>query len=325
MAEQNHSHGWRAYWQGALASGDALAGGAKGTALDDFWAAFLERRIPGAVRALDVCCGAGAVARRIADKASDRAEFSLFCADYSGEAAGQAAQTCAAQSENPAHGFAADAGLMPVVDGGFDIVASQFGLEYAGTAAFSEAARVLAPGGAFAALVHLKGGPIEAECACNLALVEAAQKTGLIETARHAFDAGYSADVGGGADGFRLANNEFAAAVARAKKVIVESPPGEAHSFFMRFFKDLGEMYPNRRAYDPQEVQFWLDNGARELSAYHVRMASMVSAAKGKDEIKDIAAQLNAAGLDIASPATLAMGEPATPAAWILTGEKRAG
>ncbi len=50
---------------------------------------------------------------------------------------------------------------LPYADGPFNAVCSQFGVEYAGTKAFEEAAHVLAPNGRLLILCHYSNGYID--------------------------------------------------------------------------------------------------------------------------------------------------------------------
>ncbi len=310
--------GWSAYWRGA-AAGDALTGGAKGAALDAFWETFFARfREARPRRVIDLCCGAGAVAQRAAKYANRHGlSFDILCADISADAARRAAQLA-----GDAAAVATDCAKLAFADGAADIALSQFGLEYAGDAAFAEAARIIAPGGSFAAIIHRKGGPIERECAENLRFVRAAKDTRLTETARAAFAAGYGADAGGSADAVRQAGRAFAASVEQAKAVMTASPPSEARAYFLRLFKDMGDMYRRRSAFDGGEVDSWLARADEELSAFDARMASMVDAAKDAAQIDAVSTELTRAGLATPPPQDLMMGSPEEPAAWIVTADK---
>ena len=145
--------------------------GARDPAPAHFWETFFEREFTGRTRAsvLDVACGHGAVTGiAVAAGRSAGIELEARCADYS-----QAAVDELCKRFPGVEGVACDAADMPWPDRHFDFVVSQFGIEYAGDAAFGEAARLVAEGGTLAALTHLQGGAIHAECADNFAVAQA--------------------------------------------------------------------------------------------------------------------------------------------------------
>ena len=137
---------------------------------------------------LDVACGHGAVTGiAVAAARSAGIELEAHCADYS-----QAAVDELCKRFPGVEGVACDAADMPWPDQRFDFVVSQFGIEYAGDAAFGEAARLVAEGGTLAALTHLQGGAIHAECADNYAVAAALRESRLMTLARGAFEAGFN-------------------------------------------------------------------------------------------------------------------------------------
>lgn len=328
MSRNDDAQSWHAYWAGADAVGDSVTGGAKGEALDHFWSDFLETRLSAGARSMiDIACGAGPVSERAARIAQENgASLGILSTDYSPTAVRSA---LAAASKQPGDGgvdvlgFAGDGAKLPLRSETFDIVASQFGLEYAGAEAFTEAGRLIAKGGALAVLAHKKDGAIERECADNLRVIRAISDIGLLERARTAFDAGFAV-AAGRADSsvFQEADKAFGAAVNAAKPLIQESPKGVARAFLIRIYKDLAHMYPRQGAYRPEEVREWLDRGVFELGAYGRRMSSMVDAARSDEDIAAICADWRAAGLSVADPDVLEMGTPPAPAAWIIRAER---
>lgn len=327
MADHNNTTGaesWSAYWAGAEAASESVSGGAKDEAFDRFWAAFFaERLLAGPQSMIDLACGAGPVSARAAQIAkSAGATLSIHCSDYSASAirgAQRAAEGVAIT------GFAADAAALPLPDKTYDIVTSQFGLEYAGPAAFDEAARILRPGGAFSAIIHVKGGVIEMECAADLNIVLMTQESALLPRARDAFKAGFAVLAGRAQrEHFQKADRAFAPAVTAAKKLLASAPSGIARAFLERLYADLAHMYPRMSAYAPEDIEAWIARGEFELKAYERRMASMVAATQSADDMAALARRLKSAGLDVSAAQTLHIGEPLKPAAWTLMAEKPA-
>ncbi|MEQ1930580.1 MAG: class I SAM-dependent methyltransferase, partial [Parvularculaceae bacterium] len=168
-----------------------MGGAAARPALGALWREFFESRPFGAGDlVLDIASGAAPIARQCADVLAPRRRPRFVCADYAPAAISAAKRLLS--SATPAGGGApigfsgvvCDARRLPFVDGSFAAVVSQFGLEYAGPEAFGEAARVLAPGGAFCSVIHARGGAIARECADNARDVGGALDAGLIRRAR---------------------------------------------------------------------------------------------------------------------------------------------
>ncbi len=315
---------WSAYWAGAEAAIEPVTGGAKGEALEQFWTAFFKERLnAGRQSLIDLACGAGPVALRAAQMAGAAgAPLSIHCADYS-PAAIRSVRNGVEGADIA--GFVADAAMLPLPDQIYDIATSQFGIEYAGAAAFDEAARIIRPGGTLAAIIHLKGGAIEAECAANLDIVLKTQKIEFLPRARDAFEAGFAV-LAGRAPRERLQNADraFAPAVKAAKKLLESAPKVTARDFLQRLYADLAHMYPRLSAYAPEDIEAWISRGEYELKAYEARMSSMVNAARSRADIDATTRRLCAAGLTVAEPEVLEMGDPLRAAAWALVAERRA-
>ena len=315
---------WSAYWAGAEAASQPLIGGVRGEALDRFWTAFFTERLKtGPQLMIDLACGAGSVSAKAADLAGAAGvALTIHCTDYSPAAI---RGVCDAVHDADIAGFVADAALLPLGARSYSVATSQFGLEYAGLAAFDEAGRILRPGGAFAAVVHMKGGGIEEECAANLDIILKTQKLELLPRAREVFEIGFAVLTGRAAHKkFLKADKAFAPAVRAAKALIAGSPPVAARAFLERLYADLGHMYRRIKAYAPEDIEAWISRGEFELKAYENRMASMIKAAQSQDDITGLVGRLHAAGLMVSDPEILKLGRPLKPAAWALVAEKPA-
>lgn len=314
---------WDAFWRAhdkAISKEDA---GARDPAPAHFWQAFFEREFSDrpAASLLDVACGHGAVTG-IAVAAAQGAgtDLEAHCADYS-----QAAVDELCKRFPGIEGIACDAADMPYTDGRFDCVVSQFGIEYAGNAAFGEAARLVAGGGTLAALTHLEGGAIHAECADNVAVAQALRDAQLMPLARRAFEAGFDLIAGKITDAdFQAADKQLAPAVEAAKNVLREKGPEAAGGLLANLYKDIGYMYTRMQNYVPEEVFAWFDGMTAELDSYEGRMASMTRCALDEPQITSIADGLAASGFSVQPPRVLSLEESGEPAAWILVARRSA-
>ena len=316
-----HAEHWDAFWRGhekAISQEDI---GARDPAPAHFWGDFFERAFadkPGA-SLLDVACGHGAVTG-IAIAAARKAGLDLeaHCADYS-----QAAVDELCRRFPGVEGVACDATDMPWPDRRFDFVVSQFGIEYAGDAAFDEAARLVADGGMLAALTHLAGGAIEAECADNYAVAKALRESRLMPLARRAFEAGFDLIAGRITDQqFQEADKQLAPAVEVAKGILQEKGPLAAGGLLANLYKDIGHMYTRMQNYEPDELFAWFDGMSAELVSYEGRMASMTRHALDRSRVEGIVDTLHKRGLDVDAPRVLPLEESGRPAAWILVARR---
>lgn len=312
---------WDAYWQAWDKAVSQEEAGARDPAPLQHWAAYFEREFAANRRLsmIDVACGHGPVTG-VAFEAARQAGVSLdaYCVDYSPSAVDELLRRYPG-----ARGVACDARRIPCPDHRFDHVVSQFGIEYAGIDAFSEAARLVAGGGALEALLHLEGGAIHAECADNLAVAVALREARLMPLARAAFVAGFDLIAGNIDDAaFQQVDKQLAPAVESAKALLRDRGPQAAGGLLANLYRDIGHMYTRMQNYVPDEVLAWIDGMSAELASYEGRMASMTRAAVGDDGIREIVALLAAAGLDVAEPTVLPLSGSGKPAAWILSARR---
>ena len=318
-----HVEHWDAFWRARDKAVSREDAGARDPAPAHFWQAFFEREFAGKSTAsiVDVACGNGAVtAIAIAAAQSAGTDLEAFCADYSRAAVDELCRRFPV-----VQGVACDAADMPWPDGRFDYVVSQFGIEYAGDAAFDEAARLVASGGTLAALVHLADGAIHAECADNVAVASAVREAGLMPLARQAFGAGFDLIAGKITDQqFQEADKQLAPAVEATKAILQEKGAQAAGGLLASLYKDIGYMYTRMQNYAPDEVFAWLDGMAAELDSYEGRMASMTRAAMDEAQARATSDALAALGLDAEAPQVLSLEESGKPAAWILVAHRPA-
>jgi SAM-dependent methyltransferase len=118
------------------------------------------------------------------------------------------------------HGLVCDARSIPLQSETFDIVTSQFGVEYAGVEAIEEAARLLAPGGCLALVLHIREGRIHGECAASLDAITRVQESGFIPLAIAMFRTGFAAVRGANRAPYEAAASGLAPAVAELESVM---------------------------------------------------------------------------------------------------------
>ena len=315
--------GWEGYWRSTREAAAHKAGGPQDEVLARFWTGFFESTLPNYPypRLLDVGCGNGAVVRFVFDTAKHLgiAQPSVYGLDRSSAALTEFHKRFPSSS-----GIVADARQMPFGDGVFDLVASQFGVEYAGIDAIGHAARLVAPNGVLAAILHLKNGAIFRECAINLEAMTGVRDNDLLARAKQVFRTGMAANTARGSKAaFRRADAKFATAVAKVEDILRNKGNDVTGGVVHELYIDIAHMYGRMSAYSLREVSDWIDQMAVEMELYIGRMSSMLKAAIDETELDRMLQLLGAQGLRVRVRETMHMGERAEAAAWALVCDRR--
>lgn len=273
--------GWSDYWQRDGAGGEVFvnARGEGNPALREFWRQVFADA-PAAAKVVDLASGAGSI---YAHLDSDHG-FELHAADIAAEALetlqtripGVTTHLCGADD-------------LPFEDGSFDLVVSQFGIEYAGVDAFEEAARIVAPGGRLAALVHVQGGYIDAGNQQQLDEAIVARDCGFIERAIELTNAAFSNSKP------RLDKAEQA--MLPAIEAVVEAMKRRKQGIHSYLYFGFRKLYENRTAYDRADITGWLEGMGQELSINIDRLTRMTRAAMSEKDVDSIRGHLQNAGL----------------------------
>ena len=303
MSAVRQSNYWDAYWRtGAAVRGAAVTGDAPGDKFDSYWRDFFSSllRETAAPRVIDLACGAGAVIRRATQSFGPQAV--CLGADYAFHAAASLA-SARRDGAGALFGVAASADLLPFHDRSFDVVVSQFGLEYAGLDAFREAGRILAPGGAGQLIVHYKGGGIERECAENASVLHAILEAHLFETAEQAFSGDASA-------------SQKLNAIFKSLTPLSGGAPAAAKMLLRRLLQDVARLMARRKAYEPDDALGWLTAMRHEISAYYARMRAMTQAALNAEDIGKARERLSESGAVTQVCEAVTIAGKTAPAAW---------
>jgi SAM-dependent methyltransferase len=219
----------------------------------------------------------------------------------------------------------ADALRPPFGARSFAVVTSQFGLEYAGPGALAEAARLVAPGGVLAAVLHLRDGGIFRECATNREAIDGFRNSALLPRFDDVYRAAWAVKQSAGAiDALREADRKLAASVKDCEEVLRRFGREVAGGTLYRIYQDVGHMHARLGAYDPGEMATWIEKMGRELDSYAGRMASMLAAALDTSQIARATRELVGAGLGIRLGGVLKFGQPPAPCAWAIVAERDA-
>lgn len=311
---------WDAYWAGTGAIGAFSSGGVSHPAIDAFWDALfagLDERADG-LAMLDIATGNGAVVERaLADR--DAGALRVTCVDVSDAAIDNVVTRFPAVT-----GLVADAREIPLDDAQFDLVTSQFGVEYAGIDAISEAARLVAPGGRLAMLLHTDAGSIYRECDDSLGAIDALRNARFVPLAGAFLEAGFAAVRGGDRAPYDEAGRALSPAIEAAEKIVTRYGNDVAGGTIAKLYDDVARIHERIQHFDPDEVLQWIASMERELDAYRVRMASMKDAAIGSATFDKICRRLEQAGFELQRAEALEPAGDELAVAWILLARRPA-
>ncbi len=299
--------GWSEYWEkDGAAGGEVFVSGQGGRhpALAEYWKAVFAGLSKGA-RILDVASGAGSIYAHLDAEHG----FDLHATDIAAEALDALSERIAGVTTT-----VAGADELPFEDRSFDLVVSQFGIEYAGSEAFAEAGRLVNTGGQIVALVHIEDGYVDSNNKAQLAEAEMLQK---IEFVEHAIDLTNRAFSGNKALTDHT-EQAFVPLIRQVSEAIQRCPQG-IHAYLLAGFKKL---YEGRRQYRKSDVVGWLEEMNKELSKTLDRLSRMRAAAMSSDDMAAIVASLEAHGLSYVLAEPFATEGHEKPIAWSLTGKR---
>lgn len=298
----NDSDKWSEYWQAEGRGGEVFvdADGNRHPALAEFWTPMFSSLANGA-SVIDIASGAGSIFSHL----DDPGRFELHATDISAEALKlmEARMPGVRTHCGPAE-------ALPYDDQSFELVVSQFGIEYGGDAAFAEAARLVAPGGRLVALVHIEDGYIDSRNAAELSGAMAAIDGAFIDHATAVTRAVFADD--------RAAFEAAAAHFAKAERALAEAHDAHTHGVHAHLYAGFRQLFENRSQYDEKDVVGWLDDMRGELERNVDRLTAMRRAAVSEERLARVTDVLRAAGLgEVATEHFMTPGNE-LPVAWQL-------
>lgn len=314
------SESWDAYWKGTASAAAYSAGGVNHPSILAFWDEYFRVALADSLsyNCLDIASGSGAVVERMR-AAPGASRCSIRCLDVSGGAV----QNLTARFPDVA-GVVADAAKIPLKSASFNIVTSQFGIEYAHPDAFKEAARIVARGGRIGFMIHHKGGGIYRECSASLDAIQRLQKAQFIPGAIRMFEAGFAAVRGADRAAYDRAASHLNPAVRAVEAILDEYGRHVAGDTIMRLYNDVAKIHSRIQHYEPVEVLNWLEKMDSELKTFEGRMSSMRDAAYDEASFERLTDDFRSQGFAIDRANPLATSSGALPLAWVLTARSAA-
>ena len=272
---------WSRYWQDEGAGGEVFVdpSGGRHPALGTHWQSVFDSLADGA-SIIDIASGAGSIFAHLPSSHG----FALTAADLSPKAL----EVLSGRFEG-VHTLVCPADAVPSPDQSFDLVVSQFGIEYAGVGAFAEAARLVAPGGSFRALVHIEDGYLDAPNQQKLAEAQLASDSHFIDHAIELINAVFAAD----ATAIEHAEAAFEPASRALAEALQRCPEG-VHAHLLLGFRQL---YERRAHYLAGDITGWLEAMRGEVDKAVLRLGEMRRAAMSAKDVEEIATGLREAGL----------------------------
>ena len=310
--------GWDVYWSGTGAAGQFSIGGVNHPLILSFWDEFFQsvKQNYTSPKMIDIASGNGAVLERaIAVVGNDYGDFS--CLDVSQAAIANI------QTRFPSiRGVVADASSVPLESGSFDIVTSQFGVEYAGLKAIDEAARLLAADGRLALLLHNQAGRIHQECVESLDAISRLRESGFIPLAVQLLKAGFEACRGADRAPYETAAMQLAPAIQALESIMSQYGEHVAGDTISALYSGVDRIHQNLQRYEPDQVLDWLNRMDGELEAYAERMSSMCACAIDGETFERVCAGLRHKGYATLRAEPLPTPEADAPLAWVLVATK---
>lgn len=272
--------GWSEYWQQDSADGEVFvnAKGGAHPALQAFWTEIFAKQAAGS-RVLDIASGAGSVYAHLPVGHG----FELHATDIAPEALETLTERIAGATTT-----VSGAESMPFDDGVFDLVISQFGVEYAGQTAFAEAARVVADRGRLVMLTHVEDGYIDSNNKAHLDEAKVARAARFIEQAKELSETAFKKG------GKALVQREKA--FVPAIRTLAEAQQRCEQGVHVHLLAGFKQLYEDRQNYDLSDILGWLDGMQGELDKAIDRLSRMRAAARSQSDAEDIRMMLDRAG-----------------------------
>lgn len=312
------SKSWNTYWQGTGDIGALNSGGVSHPAIKAFWVEFFNSAKQRYVnpKILDIASGNGAVIE-CALEAFEDIPKELSSLDVS-----EAAINNIHSRFPQVKGIVSNACNIPHETGSFNIVTSQYGVEYAGHDAILEAARLLADQGTLVLLMHCESGSIHQECQQSLNAIERAQTSCFIQLAIKMFEAGFKSIKGASRQNYEQYAKKLTPAIAELETIMRQYGSHVAGNTISRLYNDVAQIHQRIQHYEPKDVLTWLNKMDEELNAYGKRMSSMGLSAINSSNFNHIQDNLKDRGFTIETADKLFVPGNELPMAWVLIAKK---
>ncbi|MFT5572631.1 MAG: SAM-dependent methyltransferase [Cryomorphaceae bacterium] len=309
---------WNSYWQGDNESSAYSSSGVNHQGINEYWTSlFSQLESQNSIsNFLDIASGNGALPE-LAMQVFKQHNVEITATDISAAAIANISQRFP-----EINCVVADALTLPFPLQSFDLVTSQFGIEYAGLEAIGPALALVKPGGALAFMLHVSGGSIDQECQSNQNALEQLEESLFVPTARKMFDFGFKAMAGADRRAYDDAASDLATTLP-AVEAIIQGFGGEIAGGLPRnLYKDVASITGKLTNYHPDDVLPWIDSMQIEIKAYRNRMQSMLEASLDEQQFSEICSEITDHGFELQDNAALLDQQTQLPLAWVIRARK---
>ncbi len=282
---------WSDYWQSDGKEGEVFVNskGERPAYIADYWSTQLELA-PDSGSVLDIASGAGSIYESLTQER--RAKLSLFASDLS-----KKALDILLSRFPEAKAVVCSSLEIPYESQSFDMVVSQFGVEYAGVEAFREAARLVAPGGYLEILSHYQDGYIDQRNAAFIDGAKVAISSGYIETAIELTKAIFS----GSKTKVRKAEKPFISSQIVLADYLRSNPKGIHHHLYFGY----REMYMKIQNYHESDVIGWLNAMRDDIKKNLIKVRAIREVCLNQADLDAICSVIKIEGMNDPSISTL--------------------
>ncbi|WP_395342133.1 class I SAM-dependent methyltransferase [Ningiella sp. W23] len=297
---------WLEYWKQDELNEDVFTDkqGRKHEKLKAFWQSKFSS-IDGESQVLDVASGAGAVFRCLDSTSS----LNLHALDISADALDKLKSDFPNCTTYP---MALDSAKFE--EKRFDLIVSQFGIEYLGFDGFLEAAKLMSDGGQCVFLSHYESGAIDIITQQSLHGLQQLQKNEFLAKAKRVAQAFIGDE-----------RRQVEAAVAdfmNVEPLISQSSASMPESHHAHVYNGVKQLLSNFNQYENQHILDWLSTASNQVSENLMRLQSMHNAALSQSDIDELNAQLSSFGVKIELVSPFYLREGDLPVAWEIHAQK---
>jgi ubiquinone/menaquinone biosynthesis C-methylase UbiE len=318
-ASQESTIHWNKYWDGSHDSASFGDGGVNHPFLLNFWSGYFSTLLTKNEKTeiLDVASGNGAVltAGQLDQESENTA---ITCIDSSEKAL----QSLKLRFPH-VNTLECDARNIPLKENHFDVVTSQFGIEYAGVDAISNIAKLVKPGGQLALVLHHDKGSIYSECSANLMATKHLQDSDFLPLAIKMFEAGFSSLQNKEPGKAKLALMEFMPVFKSLESIMDQYGVDVGGGTITTLYNSIAEIQQKIGNYVESDVITWLQDMDAEIPSYLGRMQAMLHAAISAEVFEDLSTSLTAQNFSLGRAQEIKTAENAIPLAWLLVATKK--